>query len=100
MVSGILVFYYVFLLVIGVIELIYNVVFCFVLFDKFLVFSLYMIMINGVEKESIKDYFVIINFMFFVVVILEGVKENIFKDFRIGIFLMVYFGNYKKRNVF
>lgn len=57
-------------------------------------------MTNGAEKESTKDHLVITNFMFPAAVILEGVKENTFKDFRIGTFLTVYLGNYKKRNAF
>ena len=57
-------------------------------------------MTNGAEKESTKDHLVITNFMFPAAAILEGVKENTFKDLTIGTFLTAYLGNYKKRNAF
>lgn len=47
-------------------------------------------MTNGAEKESTKDHLVITNFMFPAAAILEGVKENTFKDLRIGTFLTVW----------
>lgn len=100
MASGIPAPHHALLPVIGAIEPTYNVVLCPVLFDKFSAFSSYMIMTNGAEKESTKDHLVITNFMFPAAAILEGVKENTFKDLRIGTFLTVYLGNYKKRNAF
>lgn len=57
-------------------------------------------MTNRAEKESTKVHLGIINFMFPAAAILEGVKDNTFKDLRIGTFLTVYLGNYKKRNAF